>query len=116
MFIRVSAVIAVFTTLLFFTGCDGAQNTTITTAPSPTSQTQTSKPGSIQPGSIQPGGMSTSAAPPIHTIQSHRSEVTVRMHDNCDPETFNARLGPGTCAGPGGLRFDNFIAELTRNH
>jgi hypothetical protein len=41
--------------------------------------------------------------------------VIVNMHDNCDPGTFNAMLGAGTCVGRGGLTFDNFIAQLTRH-
>ena len=36
------------------------------------------------------------------------------MHDNCDPETFNAAIGPGTCVGNGNLTFDDFIAILTK--
>jgi hypothetical protein len=36
------------------------------------------------------------------------------MLDNCDPDTFNARLGPGACVRSGGLTFENFIAQLTR--
>jgi len=36
------------------------------------------------------------------------------MMDACDPTTFNAVIGPGACVRPGGVRFDDFIAELTR--
>jgi hypothetical protein len=32
------------------------------------------------------------------------------MKDACDPTTF----GPGTCVRAGGVRFDDFIAELKR--
>lgn len=40
----------------------------------------------------------------------------VTMMDACDPTTFNAALGPGTCVGRnGGVTFQNFIAQLTRN-
>jgi plastocyanin len=43
----------------------------------------------------------------------------VNMHDACDPTTFNAPppagVGPGTCARDGGVRFQDFIAELTRH-
>jgi plastocyanin len=40
---------------------------------------------------------------------------TVDAKDQCDPETFNAVLGPGTCVGHnGGVPFDVFIAELTQ--
>jgi hypothetical protein len=36
------------------------------------------------------------------------------MSDACDPETFNAVLGPNSCVRNGGVTFDNFIAQLTR--
>jgi len=40
----------------------------------------------------------------------------VTLFDACDPETFNAAIGPGTCSRSGGVRFENFVAELTRHH
>jgi plastocyanin len=36
------------------------------------------------------------------------------MQDACDPATFNAVLGEGTCLRNGGVKFDDFIAQLTR--
>ena len=42
------------------------------------------------------------------------SERLVTMKDACDPTTFNALFGPGTCVRSGGVRFADFIAELTR--
>jgi plastocyanin len=36
----------------------------------------------------------------------------VAMNDQCDPESFNAAVGPGTCVNNGGVSFDKFIAEL----
>ena len=41
-------------------------------------------------------------------------EVQVIMNDACDPETFNAVLGPGGCVRNGGVTFDKFIEQLTR--
>jgi plastocyanin len=39
----------------------------------------------------------------------------VDLHDQCDPATFNAAIGPGTCTGNGGgVPFDEFVAEVTR--
>jgi hypothetical protein len=40
---------------------------------------------------------------------------TITMRDACDPDTFNAAAGPGTCIpGPHGTTlFADFIAELT---
>lgn len=41
---------------------------------------------------------------------------TVRMHDDCDPASFDAALqNPNACIGKGKTTFDNFIAELTRS-
>jgi plastocyanin len=38
---------------------------------------------------------------------------TVSVMDQCDPATFNAAVGPGTCIGnAGGVPFDTFLAEV----
>jgi hypothetical protein len=38
-----------------------------------------------------------------------------RIMDRCDPATFNAAVGDGTCQGDHtGITFDKFIAQLTR--
>jgi plastocyanin len=40
---------------------------------------------------------------------------TVSIMDQCDPATFNAAVGPGTCTGnSGGVPFDTFVAEVTK--
>jgi hypothetical protein len=39
----------------------------------------------------------------------------VNMMDACDGPSFNAVLGPGECIRNGGVSFDNFIGQLTRN-
>ena len=39
----------------------------------------------------------------------------VNMHDSCEPDSFNAAAGPGTCIRNGGVTFDLFIAELTKH-
>jgi plastocyanin len=36
------------------------------------------------------------------------------MLDACDPDTFNAALGAGSCVRYGGVTFDQFIDMLTR--
>ncbi len=42
-------------------------------------------------------------------------EVMVNAQDACDPDTFNAAIGPGTCVGAGGgVTFQQFIDALTR--
>jgi hypothetical protein len=38
------------------------------------------------------------------------------MFDACDPETFNAALGAGTCTRSGGVRFDKFLEQLAQHH
>ena len=46
---------------------------------------------------------------------SGREDVVVNMQDACDPETFNQALqNPEACIRAGGVKFDQFIAELTR--
>jgi hypothetical protein len=40
-------------------------------------------------------------------------DVVVNMLDACDGDSFNAILGAGTCTRAGGVKFDQFIAELT---
>jgi hypothetical protein len=42
-----------------------------------------------------------------------RDSLAVRMKDKCDPTTFNASAGPGTCVGDGNITFAQFIRELT---
>src|SRR5829696_3338755 len=37
----------------------------------------------------------------------------VTMLDACDPTSFNAVIGPGTCVRNGGVTFQQFINELT---
>jgi len=44
------------------------------------------------------------------------SQHVVTMFDACDPETFNAALGAGTCTRSGGVRFDTFLDQLGKHH
>ena len=39
----------------------------------------------------------------------------IQMLDACDPTSFNAAIGAGTCSRPGGMSFDQFIAQLTKH-
>jgi hypothetical protein len=41
------------------------------------------------------------------------SPLLVRMQDQCNPATFNAAVGPGTCVGDGTVTFDHFVTEVT---
>lgn len=40
----------------------------------------------------------------------------VTIFDACDPDTFNAVLGAGSCTRSGGVQFDKFLEQLTRHH
>jgi hypothetical protein len=64
---------------------------------------------------VSAGGSAAPGAGGIQTAFANgREDVLVNMLDACDPDTFNAVLGPGTCTRSGGVTFDQFIAELTR--
>lgn len=39
----------------------------------------------------------------------------VRIRARCEPTSFNAAVGPGTCIGDGNITFGEFIAELTED-
>jgi plastocyanin len=58
----------------------------------------------------------TSSAP--STLRADRSSndrtKTVRIMDECDPGTFNAVLGNGACQRNGGMKFDQFNAQLAK--
>jgi len=42
--------------------------------------------------------------------------LAVGIMDQCDPATFNAAIGPGTCGGNGVVTFQQFVAELNTLH
>src|SRR5258708_7905088 len=51
-------------------------------------------------------------------LMATNNPLVVRMQGPCDPATFNAAVGPGTCKSgenilPGHITFPHFIAELT---
>jgi len=54
---------------------------------------------------------------PNDALDARSAELqrTVSIMDACDPTTFNAALGPGTCIRNGGVTFQQFIAQL-ENH
>src|SRR5262245_52449849 len=83
------------------TGCENRQS--LPTSPSSSDQDRT----------ISAPASSQFAAQTAHG-------KTVTLMDACDPDTFNAPppagAGPGTCERRGGVRFANFIAELTSHH
>ena len=46
------------------------------------------------------------------TLTADDGVRTVQIRDDCDPATFDAAVGPGTCVGDGDTTFQDFIAEL----
>ena len=41
-----------------------------------------------------------------------QGDKKIRMYDDCEPVSFNAAIGPGTCIGNGRTTFAEFIEEL----
>src|SRR4051812_21900422 len=41
---------------------------------------------------------------------------TISIRDACDPASFNAAFGDGTCVRDGGVTLDEFLAELPDGH
>ena len=57
--------------------------------------------------SLSSSTLDTRAAASVH--------ASLVLYDECDAETFNRNVGPGTCKRTGpGVPFNNFIATLTR--
>jgi plastocyanin len=54
-------------------------------------------------------------AGPAQRAASGEAQHVVTMFDACDPATFNAALGEGTCTRSGGVRFDDFLQQLGRH-
>lgn len=59
-------------------------------------------------------GSSTAGTIEAPLAQAGPATFTFRMLDRCEPESFNAAVGPGTCVGDGKVTFDEFIAELMK--
>jgi hypothetical protein len=76
------------------------------------------RPSSESNNIVGPSGMSDpqrvapASGATIRAIASRN--VMINMLDNCDGDTFNANIRPGACVRNGGLKFDDFIAQLTR--
>jgi hypothetical protein len=51
-------------------------------------------------------------APAYATGPAPQREIFAR--DECDPATFNQALGAGACSRPGGVKFAQFISQLTQ--
>ena len=55
-------------------------------------------------------GAVTSAAVPALSADGR----SIAMLDQCEPESFNAAIGPGTCVRDGGITFDKFLGILAK--
>ena len=48
----------------------------------------------------------------LNATATAQGDKKIRMYDDCEPTSFNAVLGPGTCIGNGHTTFEEFIEEL----
>jgi plastocyanin len=71
---------------------------------------------SVGPSALQSRTAAADSAVAVPLALTSAAEHAVTLFDACDPDTFNAAIGPGTCTRSGGVRFENFVAELTRHH
>lgn len=56
--------------------------------------------------------MPASLAAPVVGLASGSENQVIELKDDCDPATFNAAIGRGTCVGDGETTFSQFLAEL----
>jgi len=70
------------------------------------------------PAGPSPVGNAQSAVlgEPAQLAAKGASQHVVTLFDACDPETFNAALGAGTCTRSGGVRFATFLDQLGTHH
>jgi len=52
----------------------------------------------------------------VSTAFSYEERLRVTIRDDCEPASFNAAVGPGTCVRDGSTRFGDFIADLVDDH
>lgn len=61
-------------------------------------------------------GAGVLSAPGAGAGEGNRGDAKrVRLFDDCDPATFNAAFGPGTCVKQGDTVVDDFLAQLVEN-
>jgi hypothetical protein len=70
----------------------------------------------VGPSNLQTTDVASGAAAAVSVAAAGGAQHAVTMFDACDPETFNLAIAPGACIRSGGVRFDSFVAELTRHH
>jgi len=100
MSIRFCSVLTLAGVAAVLVGCEN--NPSQTTAPSPVATAQSTA--------------SSAAGQPAQLAAKGPGQHVVTMMDACDPETFNAAVGPGTCSRPGGVRFATFLELLGQHH
>jgi hypothetical protein len=52
--------------------------------------------------------------PALTATSGAAGDRVVKVRDKCEPQSFDAAIGPGTCVGDGNVTFDAFIAELDK--
>lgn len=72
----------------------------------PTAETAARGVPPVAAGPVASGRTAAAASAP------GRENVLVNMLDACDPDTFDAAVGPGTCVRNGGMKFDRFTTLL----
>jgi hypothetical protein len=77
-------------------------------SPAPAPSTVPDQSASDAPAAVAEAPIAAAKAP------HGQLEQRVNMQDACDAATFNAVLGDGTCNRQGGMKFDQFIAMLTK--
>jgi plastocyanin len=70
----------------------------------------------ISPSPLQSRDGTASSSLPTQSVTTSAAAHVVNLFDACDPETFNAQLGPGACTRNGGITFEKFVEQLTRHH
>lgn len=78
----------------------------------------------VSPSTVGSAPSTVGNAPPavvaepvrIASTATDSQQHVVTMFDACDPETFNAALGAGSCIRSGGVRFDKFLEQLGLHH
>ncbi len=69
----------------------------------------------VGPSTVENARPAVVGGPDQLAAKPDEQQHVVTLFDACDPETFNAALGAGTCTRSGGVRFTNFLEELGRH-
>ncbi len=67
------------------------------------------------PSTVENAPSSAVVVQPAQLAAKGASQHVVTMFDACDPETFNAALGAGSCSRSGGVRFATFLEQLGKH-